>query len=200
MSFQDLSIQKSSNTFSSRQWWGLLLVGITVGWGMLFLFLPFGGAGKLAKEQKVNFSFLPNDHDYVLAFFGEPGCSLSCPVILSQLKDVYLRYQNMEANQRLQVVFLSMKPDVDSTLPELYAQNFHPDFKGYPLTPAERNEAVRSLGAHAVPSFGKSDALSHTNYVYLLENRNQSWFLTQIYLTVDSQKILQDLVSSHQES
>ncbi len=153
---------------------GILLVFLSWGWLFAIPFIP------LTSNKAVNFHFpVEGVVQYLLVFFGYPGCSTVCPVTLKTLAHVYTDYGKIYQDEALKVVFVNLELGMTAEVSMRYAKHFHPDFLGYHLSKRQLNQLLDELGV----SFFKYDGQEplHTSYIYLLERQLAGWKMKYVY-------------------
>lgn len=163
--------------FATMHWYkklfGILLVGLNISLLYVFVSIP------LSTEKRVEATFLEAlDGEYALIFFGFPNCGTACPVAMNQLRMIYEHEQARTEEQKLDVVFVNLLLEMNAQSSEQYAKSFHQDFHSYQLTRENYQEITRDFGVTFV-----TDVNKHSQYLYLLQQKNKRWQILKIFDT-----------------
>jgi protein SCO1 len=153
---------------------GILLILLSWGWLFTIPFIP------LTSNKTVKFDFIVEETvQYLLVFFGYPGCSTICPIALKTLAEVYIDYGKIYQDQALKVVFINLELGMTNDVSMKYAKHFHPEFLGYHLSKEELNQLMKELGVFFFKYDGQEPM--HTSYIYLLERQSENWKIKYVY-------------------
>jgi protein SCO1/2 len=157
-----------------KKFFGILLICFSWGWLFAIPFIP------LKSDKEINFYFpVKKQVQYILVFFGYPGCFTVCPLSLKTLSKVYTNYQKTYQDDALTVIFINLLPNVTAQATMRYAKHFNPDFLGYHLSKQQLNQAMEELGVSVFQYDGQEP--QHSSYVYLLERQPVGWKIKYVY-------------------
>ena len=172
---------------STKDFVGISLILISLGLIPTFPLMGLTGFfdNPLDQTKQVDVPFLAEvKADIVLVFVGYAGCGSVCPVSLATLRNVYVSYIQEHSGESLEIFFLGIPIPGQTVLEgevDLYAKHFHEDFRGYNLREVDRYQTLQKLGANFTPLLFEPQDLSHTSYIYLLQNVNGVWMLKHTY-------------------
>ncbi len=145
----------------------------------LFVAIPFF---PMETNRKVDVPFLDTvDGRYMLLFFGFPGCSQVCPMVLGDLNAIYTDYGARYKKSALRVVFVNLMLEMDPDVADIYSKAFNQDFRGFHPTEKQLEKFKRTFGL----LFSQADEtgqMSHQGFTYLLRKEAGAWRLVKVML------------------
>ncbi len=153
---------------------GISLILLSLSWLFILPFIPLNSDKSLSE----NF-FTQNRGQYMLLFFGFPGCHTICPPTLKKMGELYQVYQQNTTDNLLDITFINLLLTVDKQTAIDYAKQFEQHFITYQPTEAQLAELTRQLGVYSYQT--QAQTLEHSGYIYLLENVENQWIIRHIY-------------------
>jgi protein SCO1 len=153
------------------------------------------GSGIIEKNKKIYSSvFNPYKNKVLLVFFGYIGCSDVCTPRLTELAKIYQQLSKTNKND-VAVVFVNLTQLSNSTLADLYAKTYHPDFNGMYVDTSELNDLKAEFNVYNSPSLISENTYNHTALLFLLKKATDGYYLKRIYVTTpfDQSLILKDI-------
>lgn len=150
--------------------------------------------GRINKEISLDFDFLKEEKSpVVLLFFGYVGCSNICAPAMTELSRIYEQLNKTKTK----VYFINVLDATSKELPNVYAKNYHKDFKGIYLDVLGLQKIADKLNLSIIKI--DNTEVSHSGYLYVLEKDlvSKKYNLQYIYTTrpFDEKSIIFDVNS-----
>jgi protein SCO1/2 len=155
-------------------------------------------SGTIQINKKVEAPFLHSEKKIILLYFGYVGCEDICSPFLMKLSKLYDSKEFEKIRKDVEVIFVNLTPEVQTFQPELFAKFFNINFKGVYLTKREILNIDRNFALFFSQDLNEKTELNHTDYLYLIQNSNTTFFLKNIYSThpLEEKKLINDIISS----
>lgn len=178
----------------------------TLGIITLFIFffsIPFiqsfiftsNNQGKIEINKSIKADYIKSDKKYVLLFFGYVGCTDVCTPLLESLSTLYESKEFKDVKVDVDMIFVNLTHEVQEHQPELFAKFFNIEFKGVYLSRGETLDLDRTLGVFFSRSISDNTELNHTDFLYLVQNSNNTKVLINMYSIhpINKEKIIEDI-------
>ena len=121
-----------------------------------------------------------SEEEFVLLYFGYPGCSKNCPDTLSKLSSSFQESKP----KSLELVFINILKNNDDLMTERYVDAYYEHFRTQTLSKAQRHTLMNQFNIQekeAAPN------INHSNFLFLLKNEQKGqWALTKAFPNVES--------------
>lgn len=121
----------------------------------------------LTGEKTKNYP-LKSDKEYILVYFGFPGCSTACPTTLYELAQCFKEMKTDE----IELHFINITRGIPSETTELYAKGFHPNFKGFTLNTKLEKQILNEFNIIPIKDF--DPVAEHSTFTFLLKSDKSS--------------------------
>lgn len=136
--------------------------------------------GRVQSERIIELDMLQEDDgSIVLMYFGYVGCTTICAPAMYEIDKLY----KSVGNNNLKVYFVNLSDIEDHELPDLYARQFNENFHGMYLDTKVLKNLTSEMNVIFTNSPVDSTEISHTGYLYLLQNHKDNYQLKYIYTT-----------------
>ena len=157
-------------------WVGMRKVGI------LFVFSPLVLLALIPsftmKSQKELNLPLSSDKGKILLYFGYPGCSETCPGVLTELSTLF----ESPSMDGIEFQFINILRSSNSKTVDSYAKAYDQEFKGIKLKGKMEEDLFRTFNIEPMEKF--SPDFQHKNYLFLLSKKGSSWVLEQAFTDI----------------
>ncbi|MGN7614203.1 SCO family protein [Magnetococcales bacterium HHB-1] len=126
-------------------------------------------------QKPIHSSLLPSEGRLMLLFGGFVGCDTTCPPSLEVMRQVYETYLKTYNNKDLKLVYVNLSTTAHPDSVIAYAQAFHEDFIPIHLKRTDKDNLLKQLGVVFTPAIYDPDTIHHSNFIYLLKKRGQTW-------------------------
>ena len=145
------------------------------------LFFSKATDGSISVSKEVRADYIKSDKKIVLLFFGYVGCKYVCTPDLEAIATLYESQEFKEIKDKVDVIFVNLKPEVGKDEPDLFAKSFDSDFKGVYLSKAEIQNIDRGFGISFSDDLEDKTQLNHSDNLYLIQNSAKGKLLRKIY-------------------
>lgn len=149
---------------------------------VLLYFFDKQSDGNIKAGVEVQADFLHTKKRYALVFFGYVGCKYICTPDLEKLAQFYESLEFQKYQNEVEVFFVNLKPEVDSTTVDLFAKSFHPEFQGVYLGSKELRRLDRKYEVYFSRDINDREELNHSDNLYLLSKEDSTFTLQNIFL------------------
>lgn len=151
--------------------WSMLLLGSLMA---IMFSLPLWG---ISTDREVSSDiFPPSENEYALVFFGFSGCSDVCPVTLSIWSQ--LAQAESDTVQMPHMFYVDIDKTSSQKSAQRYAQTFHNDIRAFKPTEQQLYILRDEFGLNIRQ---RNEAILHQGRTYLLQWRNDAWFITKVF-------------------
>lgn len=168
---------------------------------LIILFVLFGvninpSSAKIELNTKIQTKIFDKyDSEFLFLFFGYVGCTDICTPRLKELSDIY-----MSINDKVDIdtVFVNLTELEDPELPQLFASLFNKQFNGVYLVKDELNKVKSEFTIYSASSFTSNGELEHTSLLFLLQKKDDGYYLKRIYTHIPFNKkaIVEDIMEN----
>lgn len=143
-----------------------------------FMLFSTQSTGKIIVDKTLHSPYLQSsDKDLMLVFFGYVGCAKVCTPILHQLDKLYDSKEFEPYNDKVDLMFVNLMPELELNQPELFAKSFNPRFKGVYLSQKELMNIDRELGVFFSKSMREPTEIDHSDNLYLIEKQKDGMLI-----------------------
>jgi hypothetical protein len=184
-------MQKEPDASPGHGRWCELAIGLALGTLCLLVLLavPRLPKGALAVDGDAILEGRLRDAPLVLAYFGFPGCTDTCPAALAELAALHRIAHDQRLSHVLEFAFVNIDPLADREALDAWLAGFDPAIVGYLPGPEGLALLERRLGLVLRPVAGPG--ASHADYFVLLRRDSEGdWQVIERSRRPDAARVL----------
>lgn len=158
--------------------------------------------GRMEINKIIKADFIKSDKKIVLLFFGYVGCQDVCTPFLTKLSTIYKSKEFKEIKNDVEILFVNLTPNIDKSQADIFAKYFNKNFHGVYLSKHELFSVDRKFSLFFSQSLNEKSEVNHTDYLYLINNRNNKLVLNSFYSIhpLEKEKLINDIITLKQNS